>query len=160
MAVSSGENVSNITSSAVLASPSGELVANITSSAVLHMPPGEFVSNITSSAVLAFASFAPPSWDAGLTFETDAAVGFAYSQSGTWCSGMTPITYALNSGSLPPGLSLSSVGVTGTLSGTPTTAGTYTFTLKASNAQASNVVSQSFTITIKAAGGGSWAGVG
>jgi len=151
MAVSSGENVSNITSSAVLASPSGELVANITSSAVLHMPPGEFVSNITSSAVLAFASFAPPSWDAGLTFETDAAVGFAYSQSGTWCSGMTPITYALNSGSLPPGLSLSSVGVT---------AGTYTFTLKASNAQASNVVSQSFTITIKAAGGGSWAGVG
>ena len=46
-----------------------------------------------------------------------------------------PITYSISSGSLPPGLSLSSPDSSREwrISGTPTTAGSYTFTLKAQN---------------------------
>jgi hypothetical protein len=51
-------------------------------------------------------------------------------------------TYSVTQGSLPPGMTLSSSGV---LSGTPTTAGTYTGTITATNAAGS--VSQTFTIT-------------
>jgi hypothetical protein len=39
------------------------------------------------------------------------------------CCGTAPYTFSLGSGSLPPGMTLSS---SGTISGTPTTAGTYT----------------------------------
>ncbi len=43
-----------------------------------------------------------------------------------------PVTYALGTGSLPPGLALNPA--TGAISGTPTQAGTYSFTLVANNA--------------------------
>src|SRR5207249_398076 len=44
--------------------------------------------------------------------------------------GVAPFTWAVTSGALPPGLSLAG----STISGTPTTAGTYTFTLRATDA--------------------------
>jgi len=58
-------------------------------------------------------------------------------------SGSTPITWTRASGSLPPGLSLSSAGV---ISGTPANPGSYTFTVKASNP--SNNHTKQFTIVI------------
>jgi len=62
------------------------------------------------------------------------------------------VSYALTSGSLPPGLTLSS----GLISGTPTTAGTYTFTLQATDAflAVSNFLSneKTFSITIDLGG--------
>ncbi len=48
----------------------------------------------------------------------------AYSQTFTTIGGTPPYTYVVSAGSLPPGLSLST---DGTLSGTPTTAGTFGF---------------------------------
>lgn len=57
-------------------------------------------------------------------------------------SGSTPITWTYT-GTLPPGLTLSEAGL---LSGTPTTAGTYTITLKAKNAAGAD--SKSFTFTV------------
>jgi hypothetical protein len=54
-------------------------------------------------------------------------VGSAYSEELS-ARGNAPITWSVESGSLPDGLSLSS---DGTISGTPTKAGTFTFTLKA-----------------------------
>src|SRR5215471_15863947 len=57
----------------------------------------------------------------------DGTVGTPYSATLTATGGTAPYTWTLLSGSLPPGLSLSGAGV---ISGTPTTAGTYTFTLK------------------------------
>jgi subtilisin family serine protease len=53
-------------------------------------------------------------------------VGQAYSQTLAATGGTTPYTWSLSSGSLPPGLSLNAS--SGTISGSPTTSGTFTFT--------------------------------
>ncbi len=55
------------------------------------------------------------------------AQGIPYSQQFTTSGGTAPYTYAYESGTLPPGLSISA---TGLLSGTPTTLGSFTFTIK------------------------------
>jgi hypothetical protein len=85
-------------------------------------------------------------------------VGIAYDAQWYLEGCATPVTFTLASGSLPPGLSLSTLtGAEGEISGTPTTAGTYSFTLTATNAYGS--ASQSFSITIltpSSSGGGAW----
>ncbi len=55
-------------------------------------------------------------------------VGVAYSDQLTVTGGTSPFTWSISSGTLPPGLTLSAS--TGLLSGTPTTAGSYAFTVK------------------------------
>ncbi len=73
-----------------------------------------------------------------------AAVGTAYSYTYTSTGDPAP-TYTLASGSLPPGLTIAS---TGTLSGTPTTAGTYSFTIQAANGTGTPAVSPTQSITV------------
>ncbi len=58
-------------------------------------------------------------------------VGTAYSQGVTATGGTAPYTYALTSGALPAGMVLTPA--TGGLSGTPSAAGTYTFTVTATD---------------------------
>jgi len=60
------------------------------------------------------------------------AVGTPYNQTVTASGGTSPYTFALSSGTLPPGLSLN--GATGAITGTPTTAGTSTITITARDA--------------------------
>jgi hypothetical protein len=60
----------------------------------------------------------------------DAALNTAYSQPLTASGGTSPYSYAVIAGSTPPGLTLSS---SGTLSGTPTSAGTFNFTVSATD---------------------------
>ena len=55
-------------------------------------------------------------------------VGVAYSDQLTVTGGTSPFTWSVSSGSLPPGVTLGAS--TGLLSGTPTTAGSYAFTVK------------------------------
>jgi hypothetical protein len=55
------------------------------------------------------------------------SVGVSYTQTLTATGGSPPFSWALGSGSLPPGLALDP---TGTIRGTPTAAGTYTFTIQ------------------------------
>lgn len=57
----------------------------------------------------------------------DGVVGTAYSQTLNATGGVTPYAWARTVGNLPPGLTMSTGGV---ITGTPTTAGTYTFTVK------------------------------
>ncbi|MGG6461877.1 putative Ig domain-containing protein [Solilutibacter silvestris] len=76
-----------------------------------------------------------------------ATVGTAYSQTITANGGTAPYTYSLVTGSLPTGVALSSAG---TLSGTPTTAGTFNFTVKATDAYGSSG-SAAVSITVGAA---------
>ena len=59
--------------------------------------------------------------------------GAAYSQALTATGGTSPYTYALTAGALPTGLTLSS---TGTLAGTPTVSGSFSFTVQATDASA------------------------
>ena len=74
--------------------------------------------------------------------------GTAYSITLAATGGMGSHTWALASGSaLPTGLSLNAS--TGEISGTPTTAGVYSFTVEATDASATTV-SQTFSLTIQA----------
>ena len=69
-------------------------------------------------------------------------VGVAYSAQLT-ATGSAPITWTKESGNLPAGLTLSSSGL---ISGTPTTAGTFPFTVKATNSAGSDTKALSITI--------------
>ena len=60
-------------------------------------------------------------------------VGAAYSQAFAASGGTAPYAYAVTAGSLPPGLALAA---NGTLSGTPTAAGSFGFTVRATDANA------------------------
>src|SRR5207248_9056744 len=59
-------------------------------------------------------------------------VGAAYNQTNTATGGAAPYAFAVTSGSLPAGLNLNTNG--GVISGTPTTMGTNTFTVTATDA--------------------------
>jgi uncharacterized protein (TIGR02145 family) len=72
----------------------------------------------------------------------DGTAGTAYSQT-LMATGDTPITWNIESGALPGGLTLSAAGV---ISGNPTTANTFTFTVKATNATGSKTKPLSITI--------------
>lgn len=74
-------------------------------------------------------------------------VGTAYSGSLSATGGTTPVTFTLSSGILPPGLSL---GSDGALTGTPTTKGTFSFTVIAEDSETPTALTSShqFTMTI------------
>lgn len=70
-------------------------------------------------------------------------VGAAYSQAVTAAGGTPPYTFTTSAGSLPTGLALNGA----TISGTPTTIGSYTFTIQVADS-ASAKATQQFTIVI------------
>ncbi len=74
-------------------------------------------------------------------------VSVNYSQGLGATGGSTPYTWSLASGSLPTGLSLNAS--TGAITGTPTTAGTYNFTVRVTDS-ASRTDTQALSITINA----------
>jgi hypothetical protein len=73
-------------------------------------------------------------------------VGVAYSQPITASGGAVPYTFTVTSGTLPDGLTLTPAGV---LSGTPTTNGTFTFTVRATDASGC-FAALSYTVSIVA----------
>ena len=75
-------------------------------------------------------------------------VGGAYGQALYATGGHAPYTWSVTSGSLPQGVTLNSSGL---ISGTPTTAGTFTVTVQVSDA-ASTVVTRTVTLTVVAPG--------
>jgi trimeric autotransporter adhesin len=104
----------------------------------------------TSGASTPVAPVAPstaPTFTAE-TRPTTGTVGTAYSSYTFTASGTTPIAFTKATGDLPPGLTLSTGGV---LSGIPTTAGSYTFTVQAANGTTPNATTSSITIVISAA---------
>ena len=99
-----------------------------------------------NNTIVVKLSTTPPTGDAPTITTTslpDGTVGTAYSQALAATSG-TAITWSVASGSLPAGLSLN--GSTGVISGTPTAAGTSSFTVKAENSAGSATKALSITI--------------
>ena len=75
---------------------------------------------------------------------SDGKMGAAYSQTLT-ATGTTPIKWSISGGALPDGLTLDET--TGKISGTPTAAGTASFTVKVANSAGSGTKELSITIT-------------
>ena len=78
-------------------------------------------------------------------------VGAAFSTMIQASGGTTPYSWSMSSGTLPAGLTMAAA--SGTISGTPTTAGSFSFTAKAtdSTAPTAQTAAKSFTLTIAAA---------
>jgi hypothetical protein len=77
-----------------------------------------------------------------------ANIGVAYTTSIVATGGVTPYSFAVTAGTLPGGLTLSSTGV---ISGTPTAAGSFTFTITVTDS-ASNIVRLEIKSRIEVAG--------
>ena len=105
--------------------------------------PGESVSADVTKLT---AQFEPGVYTVTITTDTlpDGKVGEAYSQTLS-ADGTTPITWSVENGDRPTGLSLNKD--TGEISGTLTAAGTSTFTVKATNSAGSDTKELSITIT-------------
>ena len=105
--------------------------------------PGESVSADVTKLT---AQFEPGVYTVTITTDTlpDGKVGEAYSQTLS-ADGTTPITWSVENGDRPTGLSLNKD--TGEISGTPTAAGSSTFTVKATNSAGSDTKELSITIT-------------
>src|SRR5271165_59719 len=96
----------------------------------------------------------PPNGAAALNITTPnplpvGAIGDTYREGLAATGGQQPYTWTIDSGALPPGLSLTADGV---ISGTPTTVGNYSFTLRVTDSQspvkAYQVASTSITINL------------
>jgi uncharacterized protein (TIGR03437 family) len=88
-----------------------------------------------------------------LTFSCGAAgspqVGTNYSLTCTASGGLSPYTFTVSAGALPPGLNLTSSGAVATVGGSPTAPGTYNFTLKAAdNSTPALTATQSVSLTV------------
>jgi hypothetical protein len=74
--------------------------------------------------------------------------GKSYSGAFLFTNGNGPTTWSISAGSLPPGLSLNTIpNISATITGTPTTLGTFTFTVKAAELSGLNTTQQ-YTIDV------------
>jgi len=85
--------------------------------------------------------------DCGLCGGAKPTVGVAFSATLSQTGGTSPYLFSIYYGSLPPGLTLNTT--TGVVSGTPTTAGTYTFKAKVVDSKGASDITDSCTITVQ-----------
>ncbi|HUB91962.1 MAG TPA: Ig-like domain-containing protein [Dyella sp.] len=106
----------------------------------------------TSSPATVSISISAPTLALSPTSLPNAVAESSYSQTLAASGGTAPYTYAMASGALPPGLSLNAS--TGLLSGTTLTAGTFNFTVRASDSSTGPAApfstTQSYTLTVSA----------
>ena len=129
----SGATTSNLTIANVQVANAGNYAVVVGNScgAVTSAPPA--VLTVTCPAITLTPSTLPAS-----------AVGAAYSQGLTASGGTGPYSFTNTAGSLPAGLSISGGGV---LSGTPSTSGTNSFTVQATDANGC-AGSQAYTLIV------------
>ncbi len=115
---------------------------NFTATVTDSQTPVPAYNTLATSVVINPAlTFPPATLPPGL-------VGANYSSAVSASGGIMPYTYNIVFGSLPDGLTLTASGTgAGNISGTPTTAGTFTFTVQATDA-VSEIATEAFTITI------------
>ena len=152
MSTGTGVNVSKALAYAVVRKPDGVNVSKSQAYAVIGKPAGVNVSKSQAYAVIAAFNSNPPSWPSTMTLP-DGTLGAGYSQTWDLSPAAAPTTYTLASGTLPTGLALSSPhdGV-GSLAGTPTALGSFTFSITATNSFGS--ATKSFTVNINTTSSG------
>jgi uncharacterized repeat protein (TIGR01451 family)/fimbrial isopeptide formation D2 family protein len=127
-------------------------ITNSTTIAISSMPAHAAAAAQVTVVSLGIGSTVNYTYNSGpaLVFPSPPSgeVGVAYTDQLTVSGGTSPFTWSISSGSLPPGLSIGSS--TGLLSGTPTTAGTYPFTVKVTD-NAGLSATEATSITIVAA---------
>ena len=118
LCASSGPGCFTVTSSTTLdiSAMPGHVAGAVTVQVVTLGTSASTAYTYNSGPALLFP--APPGGEAGVS----------YSDQLTVTGGTSPFTWSVSAGSLPPGVTLNAS--TGLLSGTPTTAGTYSFTVK------------------------------
>jgi len=152
MSTGTGVNVYKALAYAVVGKPDGISVCKTAAYAVIGKPDGVSISKSHAYAVIAAFNSTPPSWPSTMTLP-DGTLGAAYSQTWDLSPAAAPTTYTLASGTLPPGLTLSSPhDDVGSLAGTPTALGSYTFSLTATNSYGS--ATKSFTVNINTTSSG------
>jgi Pro-kumamolisin, activation domain/Bacterial Ig-like domain (group 3)/Putative Ig domain len=123
---------------------------NATSPAFTAGPGYDLATGLGSPNVLALVN--APQWS-GLAITTTTlapgVVGSAYTQTLTATGRVTPYTWSVVSGSLPPGLSLAAD--TGIISGTPTAPGVSNFSIQVADAESTPVTATAaFSLTVAA----------
>ncbi|WP_313393575.1 putative Ig domain-containing protein [Pseudomonas sp.] len=103
-------------------------------------------ANGTSAAATVSVTVSPPSLTITPGALANGTAGVAYDQTLSSANGTAPYTYALISGSLPPGVTLSSAGV---FSGTPSSAGTSNLTIRSTD-QYGAIGTINYTISVAA----------
>lgn len=100
-------------------------------------------------SLTSFALFAPPAFGQFVISGSlpNGIVGQAYSAQLS-STGSPSTKWAVSAGILPPGLQLNSSGANATVAGTPTTAGTYPFTISATDPELNNQASANFQVNI------------
>ncbi|MBB3455021.1 hypothetical protein FHT86_003320 [Rhizobium sp. BK313] len=105
----------------------------------------------TSTPATVTITVSPATISLGPSTLSSGAIGTAYSQTITASGGTAPYTYTITAGSLPTGLSLSPT--TGALSGTPTAAGPFNFTITATDSSTGTgpfTGSRAYSLTVAA----------
>jgi len=101
----------------------------------------------TLSTTVTIAPLVPPTWS-DTSLSSDFRVGQSYattSGGNNFVTATNATSFSVVSGSLPAGISGSTSGSTYTLTGTPTTRGSYSFALRASNTDGNATPDQSFS---------------
>lgn len=107
----------------------------------------QVTASVAAGRRLAVTNNEPPSVQT--TSLTSGQVGVAYTQTLVASGASSPYTWQHTSGALPPGMNPLTSG--GVLDGTPTTMGTYTFTVTATSANGAVSLPQTLSVTIAAA---------
>lgn len=133
---------SNLTSSAT-----GSLASlqNETTAGGLHTPDARPTTGSWDNGAYFLNGSAPPVPTITTTSLPNGTVGTAYSQTVSATGGTPAYTWSISAGSLPPPLTINAS--SGVISGTPTTAGTYSFTVKVTDSN-SQTATQALSIVI------------
>src|SRR5580693_1852737 len=102
------------------------------------------VNLFVSFTGLLLGQFAPPTISPPSL--PDGALGSSYNAQLTASNGSGNYQWSVSQGSLPPGLSLGPTN--GTITGTPTTGGSYPFTVMVQDTQTQQTASKSYTVGI------------
>jgi len=130
-----GATSASYTTPATTASDNGSLFTVVVSNAS---------GSVTSNAATLTVNAASPTLQITTTQLPGATVSAAFNATLTAAGGTTPYSWSLGSGSLPNGLALSS---SGSISGTPTSAGSFPFTVQVTDATA-HTASSNLSITV------------